>query len=188
MGERDDEAWDEATADLSDVARRLRAEQREAQEELEEAIEDQARARRDLSAVALELMHRGDLVRVAIGDHSFLGRVVHVGVDLMTLADAAANAIDVLLPAMTSLRVIERVSDGGQARREEYPARFRGRLAEAEATGNEIEIGSTQAAPLAGIVASVGVDHVAVNARDGGQWILPLGSIGYLIRRPGRRR
>ena len=188
MGGRDDEPWDAATADLSDVARRLRAEQREAQEELEEAIEEQARSERDLSAVALELMHRGDLVRVAIGDHSFLGRVVHVGVDLMTLADAADNAIDVLLPAMTSLRVIERIRDGGQARREEYPARFRGRLAEAEATGADVELGSAGSAPITCHVVSVGVDHVAVNARDGGEWILPLGSVAYLIRRPARRR
>lgn len=180
---------DDPTADLSDVARRLRAEQREAQEELETAIEEQARAARDLAAVALEFMHRGDQVRVAVGEHhSFLGHVIHVGGDLMTVEDAAGNAIDVLLPAMRSLRVVERAREGGRARRSEHPARFRGRLAGAEATGEELELGVPDGPPLVGNVLSVAVDHVAVRARDGSEWIVPLGSIVFVIRRPDRRR
>ena len=180
---------EDLTSDLSDMARRLRAERREEQEELEEAIEEQNRAATDLSAVALELMHRGDVVRVSVGEHhNFLGHVVHVGADLMTLEDAAGNAIDVFLPAMRSLRVAERKREGGQARRTEHPVRFRGRLAEAEATAAELEVGTTTGPPLAGTIDSVAVDHVALRARDGSEWILPLTSIAFTIRRAGRRR
>ena len=179
---------DDPASDLGDVARRLRAEQREAQEELEVAIEEQARAERDLAAVALELMHRGDQVRVAVGDHSFLGRVVHVGADVMTLEDAAANAIDVLLPTMRSLRITERARDGGRARRTEHPMRFRARLAEVEATGEEIELGAGEGTPIVGTIVSVGADHVDFRARDGSEWILPRGSIAFAVRRPQRRR
>ena len=179
---------DDPTSDLGDVARRLRAEQREAQEELEEAVEEHARAERDIAAVVLELMHRGDEVRVAVGEHSFLGHVAHVGTDIVTVVDAADNAIDVLLPAMRSLRVGEPGHEAGRARRAEHPVRFRGRLAEAEATGEEIELGTPEGAPLVGSVISVGVDHVAFRARDGSEWIVPLGSIVFAIRRPRRRR
>ena len=180
---------EDLTSDLSDVARRLRAERREEQEELEEAIEEQERAARDLAAVALELMHRGDVVRVALGEHhNFLGQVVHVGADLMTVEDAAGNEIDVLLPAMRSLRIVERPREGGRARTTEHPARFRGRLADAEATRAEIELGTATGPPLAGTVVSVGVDHVAFRSRDGNEWVVPLGSVTFAIRRAGRRR
>ena len=178
---------DDPTTDLGDLARRLRAEQREAQEELEEAVEEQARAARDLAAVALELVQRGDTVRATVGERAFVGRVVHVGIDLMTLEDAAGNLFDLLLPAMEALRVVERSRDGGQAKRSEYPARFRGRLAEAEATGEELELGSATAAPRAGRVMSVGVDHVEFRGRDGSEWIIPLASVAFVIRRPIRR-
>lgn len=103
-------------ADLGAAARRHRDELRRAAEEVEEELEQAARAERDLLDVVLELMHRGDVVRATVGERSFAGVVVHAGEDLVTLADRSGNEVDLRLPALAHLVVVERARAGGRAR------------------------------------------------------------------------
>jgi hypothetical protein len=109
--------------------------------------------------------------------------IVHVGTDLMTLTDPAGNAVDLYLPAMTHVRVSGRGATEGRARTAEMPKRFRARLSEAQATGERLELG-TAGERVVGTVMAVADDHVDVEGQDGGEWIVPLRSVVYLVRRP----
>src|SRR5438067_9117239 len=123
MGDRpDDDAFE---AELRDASRRADAEAREVQEELEGYVEAGRDRRRELRDVALEAMHRGDIVAVSVGERSFNGVVVHVGQDLFTVRDRIGNEVDLLIPAVTGYRVAERVPDGGLPLRRTEPERFR---------------------------------------------------------------
>jgi len=78
-----------------------------------------------LRDVALEAMHRGDIVAVSVGERSFNGVVVHVGQGSLHGARPHRHEVDLLIPALTRLPGAERVPDGGLPLRRTEPERFR---------------------------------------------------------------
>ena len=150
--------------ELAEVEAKLRgaglaaaAELRRQQEELEQAVEDLELRQRDLTDVAIEAMHRGDVLALTVGERSFRGTVVHVGADNLTLTDRFDTVVEVSVPAMGSLRVIE-AGARGLSRRRRDPASFRDCLLGPEATGAVVELGGVALAPIAGSIITVATD------------------------------
>ena len=96
--------------DLQHAMRELSAELRAQQEELEEAAEHIERANRSLPEVALEFLYRGDVIRVAVGQRTWVGVVTHVGTGVMTLQTPAGAVIDLAYEGLSSIRVVERTT------------------------------------------------------------------------------
>ncbi len=70
------------------------------------------------------------------------------------------------------------------------PATFRGRLLALQ-EGRRLEVGGAGKWALSGVIESVNVEHLLLTSSEGSEYVVPLDSIGYLIRRPtdlGRRQ
>jgi hypothetical protein len=168
---------------------------REAEVEfLSEARLDQEQAERDAAAlamrtreladVAFELMSRGDLVSVAVGDRSFTGKVIYAAGDLMTV-QTAEPTVDFNLAAAVLISVTERAREGGVAPGE-GPGSFRGRLMEWERAPEPVELGLADPARqvLKGDVRAAAEDHVVFVDTSGREWFVPSTSVAYLARWP----
>ena len=183
--QRDDAAASDGD-DLQRAMRELSAELRAQQEELEEAAEHVERANRSLPEVALEFLYRGDVIRVAVGQRSWIGIVTHVGTGVMTLQTQADAEIDVAYDGLSSMRVVERTASGGRSRTTKHPGELVARLRELENSGEAVELGGRVLPSLEGTVGVVAASHLEFRARDGSEWVVPLTEVGYLIRSPGR--
>lgn len=174
--------------DLDEALRELRADRQAAQEELEETSRLIERAERSLDEVALDFLYRGDSLRVTVGARSWTGIVVHVGVEVMTLQTPGGTEVDLAYEGLTSMRVVERARGGGRSRTSKHPGELIARLRELENTEEVVEVGGRNLAPVEGKVEVVARGHIEVCSRQGAEWILPLGEIGYVIRAGGRER
>ena len=188
VGQRDgrDDAAQTMGDDLQRAMRELSAELRAQQEELEEAAEHIERANRSLPEVALEFLYRGDVIRVAVGQRSWIGIVTHVGTGVMTLQTPAGAVIDLAYEGLSSIRVVERTTSGGRSRTTKHPGELVARLREVENSGEAVELGGRDLPSLEGTVAVVAGSHLEFRGRDGSEWVVPLNEVGYLIRSPGR--
>ncbi len=175
--------------DLEHALRELRAEHRAEQEEIEEATERAERSSRSLAEVALEYLYRADSIRVAVGQRSWTGVVVHVGSGVMTLRTAAEVEIDVAYSGLTSIRVVQRARAGGRTRTSKHPGELVARLRELENSGEKVEVGGRALSPgIEGTVDVVARSHVEFRGQDGSEWIVPLIEIDVVIRQPDPRR
>jgi hypothetical protein len=177
------EEWG-ADPDFERLGWHLRAELRAEAEEYERlAAVDALRGRR-LGDVALELLHRGDVVAVDLAGRSFTGAVVYTAGDLLCVR-GAGSVVDVNLEAPLSLRVVERVRRGG-AGRSGGPPGFKARLFEHEAAGTLVEIGCRlPVADLSGRIRAVAVDHLVVDQAGGDRRYVALRAIDYVVARDG---
>jgi hypothetical protein len=163
----------------------MRLERLDFEREYEEAIDEQERAGRTLDEVALEFLYRGDVVRLAVGERTWTGRVVHVGAEVMALATEAGVEVDVDLDALSSIRVVERSASGGRALGAKHPETLVARLRELAQTGVEVELGGVELRPpLVGAVQVVAATHLEFRSVDGGDWFVPLVQVGYVVRQP----
>ncbi len=180
---------DRGNHELEDALRELRAEHRAEQEEIEEATEQAERAARPLAEVALEYLYRGDSIRIAVGQRSWTGMVVHVGSGMMTLRTPTEVDIDLSYDGLTSIRVVQRARSGGRTRTSKHPGELVARLRDLENSGEAVEIGGRTLAPgIEGTVDVVARSHVEFRGRDGSEWIVPLSEIDVVIRQPGPGR
>lgn len=188
VGQRDgrDDAAQTMGDDLQHAMRELSAELRAQQEELEEAAEHIERASRSLPEVALEFLYRGDVIRVAVGQRSWIGFLTHVGTGVMTLQTPTGAEIDLAYDGLSSIRVVERTTAGGRSRTSKHPGELVARLREVENSGEAVELGGRDLPSLEGMVEVVASSHLEFRARDGSEWVVPLTGVGYLIRSPGR--
>ena len=175
------EEWG-ADPDFERLGWHLRAELRAEAEEYERlAAVDALRGRR-LGDVALELLHRGDVVAVDLAGRSFTGAVVYTAGDLLCVR-GAGSVVDVNLEAPLSLRVVERVRRGG-AGRSGGPPGFKARLFEHEAGGGTVTLGTRLVVgELSGRIDAVAVDHVLLLDADGAPWHVALTAVDF-VRRP----
>lgn len=176
--ERDPEL-EQAEADFLSTAR-LEEEQAE-----REAAQLGMRTR-ELADVARELMSRGDLVSVRVGERVFTGRVIYAAGDLMTV-QTADPTVDFNLAAPLLISVTERARSGGMPAGE-GPGSFRGRLMEWERTPEPLELGLVDPArgALKGQIRVAAKDHIAFVDTTGREWFVPSASVGYLARWPRR--
>jgi hypothetical protein len=178
-----DENAEEFGPGLREVARRQDAAWLDAQEELEGYVETGRDRDRDLGDVALEAMHRGDMVSATVGERVFTGTVSHVGADVMTVVSRYGVETDIRLDALSQYRVVESVSQGGRPLEKTDPAEFRHCFFDPETEGYDVEVGGPQLGPTTGSIVLVGRDHLVMRAKGRGDWVVALAAVGYLIRR-----
>ncbi len=165
------------------LRRELRAQQREIQELVEAESEQLSRIGRSLADVILEYMHRGDVVRVAVGRRSWTGQVVHVANALTSLRTPTDTEVDVALDRVTSIRVVERSAVRGVSVAARDPRSLVSRLRDLERTGERAELGGELLeSPVLGTVRAVAAQHVEVDGADGSEWVLSLRAVDYVIR------
>ncbi|MGH8901600.1 MAG: hypothetical protein ACRDYA_07925 [Egibacteraceae bacterium] len=175
--------------DLRRLAAEMTAELRAEAEEYERLAALDALRSRELPEVALELLHRGDIVAVELGHRSFVGTALYTAGDLLCLRTQTED-IDVWMGAPIGLRIVERVRSGGLSRGVGSPS-FKARLCEHEASGDEVAVGCrlSEGGELIGRVHAVAVDHLVVEARSGQRWYLSLRAVDYIAtRRTDQRR
>lgn len=135
-----------------------------------------------LADVAVELLHRGDVVAVTAGGRRFTGTVVHAAGDVVCLATAAGD-VDLNLRVPLLVRVVDRVPAGGRSRSRVGDS-FKARLFLHEASGARVEVGTiADSEPVSGAVAAVARDHVVVEDRDVTAYV-PLSAIAYVRPEP----
>ena len=167
---------------LEEVAAAIRAELRLEAEEAERDAAVLAAMRRSLAEVAAELMAHGDTVALDTGERIFVGRIVGVGSDFVSL-DTGTWQVDVAIPRLLRLRVLERPRSGG-VRLPGSAASLRARLLELHLAGVPVEIGVTGTdEPVTGPIGLVGADHVAVGDERGPEWFVPLAALSFLRTR-----
>jgi hypothetical protein len=146
----------------------------------------QARRAAHLAEIAYDAMNRGDIVQIVIGDAVFRGRVRHARNDLMVLHGPVL--LDVNLAAPLVLRIVERGAAGGEVPWDRGAESFAARLAELEQQHEICEFYSAPDAIRAtGRLSIRAQDHVVVEDRDGGEWILPLPWLVAVVHRPRDR-
>lgn len=169
--------------ELAALGQRFRDELRAEAEEYERLAARDLLRHRSLGDVAVEFVHRGDVVAVSAGARTFTGTVVYAAGDLACLRCAAGD-VDVRLGPPLALRVVERVRSGGRPRGR-GPRGFRARLLEHEAAGATVEFGCpTLPADVRGRLEAVAPDHVVV-ADASSTCYLALSAIAWvLLARP----
>jgi hypothetical protein len=169
--------WDDP--ELAAMGQRFRDELR-AEAEAYEALAARGHLRgRDLADVALELLHRGDVIAVAVGRRTFSGEVTYAAGDLLCLRTRGAD-VDLSLSAPVGLEIVERVRSGGRPRGR-GPGWFKARHAEHEQAGTTLEVGCPAlGVDLRGRLAAVAGDHVVVDA-GGRRWYLGLVAVAYVL-------
>jgi hypothetical protein len=169
--------------DLEEVAAAIRSEIRLEAEEAEREAALSAAMHRDVADVARELMAHGDTVAVDVGQRIFLGPILAVGIDVVTL-DAGSRRVDVNLKCLQRMRVVTRAKSGGRRGTQGGSPSFRARLLELQLSGEAIEAGIAGSdEPVIGPVALVGSDHIAVGEEAGPEWFLPLTSLAFVRTR-----
>ena len=169
--------------DLEEVAAAIRSEVRLEAEEAEREAAVSAAMRRDLADVARELMAHGDTVAIDVGQRSFVGPILAVGTDVVTL-ETGSSRVDVNLKCLQRMRVVKRARSGGRRGTDRGTASFRARLLELQLSGEAIEAGMAGCEePVAGPVALVGSDHIALGDEAEPEWFLPLTSLAFLRTR-----
>jgi hypothetical protein len=173
--------------DFRRLAAEMTTELRAEAEEYERLAALDTLRNRGLSEVALEFLHRGDVVAVELARRSFVGTALYAAGDLLCLRTHSED-VDICMAAPLGLRVVERVPSGGLSRGVGPPS-FKARLFEHEASGHEVVIGSRLCKDrLAGRVHAVAVDHLVVDAVSGQRWYLSLRTIDYVAAFHPRQR
>jgi hypothetical protein len=166
--------------DLGDVAAAIRSEIRLEAEEAEREAAVSAAMRRDVADVARELMAHGDTVAIDVGQRLFVGPIMAVGSDVVTI-DAEPRRVDVNLKALQRMRVVRRARSGGRRGASGGAASLRARLLELHLSGEAIEAGIAGCdEPVVGPVALVGSDHIAIGQEAGPEWFVPLTSLTFV--------
>jgi len=166
--------------DLEEVAAAIRAEIRLEAEEAEREAAVSAAMHRDMAEVARELMAHGDTVAIDVGQRMFVGHIIAVGSDVVTV-DTEPRRVDVNLNALQRMRVVERARSGGRRGTSGRAASLRARLLELHLSGEAIEAGIAGSdEPIFGPVALVGSDHIAVGEEAAPEWFVPLASLAYV--------
>lgn len=167
--------------DLEAAARQVRHEARLQAEDLEADVISTELTGRTLPDACRELHAAGSLVTVTLPGVTFSGAIVHLGIDLVTVADEQGNEFDVLLPAATSIKAVgDTTARPGELVTD--PKRLRGRLAHAAAVGQPVEVGGPALPAVSGMAVAAAEDHLVLDATDG-RLLIPYSAIAWIVRR-----
>ncbi len=159
----------------SRVARRLRLEAQEQASDTELATAAQHAASLNLSEALADQGERGNLVRLDVDGRPFVGRIVHVGLDLCTIRTSEAH-FDLALPLVRSVSAV----DGERAPRvvsTGHPGSMAARLRELAVAEVSVCLGLLGGTERHGAVFAVATDHVALVRPEG---LVPLTAIAWI--------
>lgn len=171
--------------EMESALRRVEAEHRLGQTEIETAVEEAERAGWTIEEAVLDHLYRGDRVRIAVGGRSWSGRLVHVGSNILVLEVPSGSRVDVALDHLSTLRV-EAVNEyGSRGIEARDPQTFLARLRELAATETFAELGGDGFDPVGMTVTVVAPDHLSGVDRDGRRCLVSLRRVGYVISEGG---
>lgn len=133
--------------------------------------------RRHLADVALELVHRGDRVRVTVGGTGFTGTMIYAAGDLASLRTPSGD-VDLSLGGPLAIHVLEQVRSGGLPRGR-GAASFVARLHEHEAAGVHLELGCPGVGDLRGRLEAVAGDHLVLTDEAGRRCYIATGAVAF---------
>ncbi len=161
--------------------RRLRLEAREQLEDAEEAAGELAAATRSLRDALLDEGRQGFVVQVEVGGTEIVGRVEHVGDELVRVCSPDGARTAIVLDAIQAVRVVRRdghaslVSIG-------YPQTLSARLREWVQVGAAVEVGRRSGAPTRGRLRAVTPTHVELVDGEHVAWLIPLSATAWAKR------
>ncbi len=175
--------------ELEAMAREFKNTFRQEQEELEAMSTEALEAEIDIPFAFLELMWSGAQTRVSVGPHFFEGLVTHVGRDLVQLAIGPGMIVDVHLPFISQVFVVQRNQESARTALHRDPRTFIARMRElAEIPMQEVELGGeVSSAGVSGVLKLVRSDHVVISAKDKREWLVPLANVKYCLTRANVR-
>lgn len=174
--------------ELQDVAAQMRSEWLAEYEETAGEARMQWEHGRTMIERVRDLMARGDVVVIDVGDMSFRGTLTNLGTDWCTVT-TDAGTVDVRLathmgqlgtPAV--IRQVERGRSGGM-RAPQPPMGFRARCYELEMEGAPVRIGSALHADTHTGSLVVGADHLVVT-NDQGETLISLDWVAWIASGP----
>lgn len=171
--------------DIQSALRRVEAEHRLGQAEVEAAVEEAERARWTLEEAVLGHLYRGDRVRIAVGGRSWTGRLVHVGSNVLVLEVPSGSRIDIALDHLGTLQVEAADSYGSRGLEVRDPQTFLARLRELAVTEEFVELGGDGFDSVGMRVTVVAPDHLSGVDRDGRRCLVSLRRVGYVISESG---
>ncbi len=154
------------------IARRLRLEARAQAEEAEQEAAAHHAATIDLAEAIAQWGEQGRLLRFELGGRTLVGRVLHVGADLVTVRsdamwfDVAVDALEFVCP-VDGDRLPRAVTRG-------HPGTLVARLREHATLERRVVVGLAGGAERQGVVFAVAGDHLVLRDPDA---LLPLGRI-----------
>lgn len=172
-----------AAPGLEEATRRLDAEHRLASREVEAAVEDSERAQSSLADAVLELMYRGDRVRVLSCGRSWTGQVFHLGVDFLALVTPSGARIDIRFEAVDHVEVEAANAFPGRGLHDRDPQSFIARLRELAVVAESATVGGRHEVSEF-VVETVAPDHLAGTAPDGRRRLIPISAIGFVVADP----
>lgn len=168
--------------ELVAMTRRVR---RLADEELAEIEYETDRAevkRQDLTIRSMQALMEGERWQVRAGSRVMEGLVVHAGQDFVSLRDRLDNRLDVHHRAIDLVRVATTDPDQGRAPTTLRPATLVAHLLGLEQL-RPVELGGVNGDwSLVGVIESVNQDHLIMIEPSGETAIVPLASIGLVVR------
>lgn len=167
--------------DAERTIRRLRSDSRADQEDAEAAAAELSRAVRSLRDALLDHARSGAEMRVEVGGSSFVGRVVHVGDDVIRIVVADQSPMDIAVSAMSAV-FVSGESSRPVAVSSGYPATLLARCRELLQVNAEVEIGRRSSPPIAGTLMAATATHVEVAPAGGGVWLVPIVDVSWVLR------
>jgi hypothetical protein len=119
-----------------------------------------SRRRRTLRDVSLQLMARGDTIRLELNNQAFVGRLVCVGKDFVSIRSNRGLLSHVSLRNTILITVMEYATSGGMSAREE--TNLKAKLVELESSHQSLRVGLDGGGEVCGRVRIVGLDHIVL--------------------------
>ncbi len=178
---------DDLIRDLQSFDQRMRDEIRADAHEEEGLVADAELRNQTFADALLELVNRGDTVQLITPRRTFLGQLVYVGRDFVTVKDPEST-IDVNLAQSCVVHVVVRAKEGGKAKGQ-GPGSFEMRMYEHKMDMADIEIHTASMEEgVKGKISVVGQDHLLVVDAHKESWLFPLSTVHFVIRRPDTQR
>ena len=167
--------------DTERAIQRLRVDARALQEDAEAAVAELALATRTLRDAVLDQARSGARFRVQVGDVALVGDVIHVGDEVMRLAVADRDPVDIVIDAVGAIRTTP--GEGRSAAVSVgYPATLLARCRELLQSRAEVELGRRSGPSVLGALVAATPTHLELVGRSGEVWLVPQSDVVYVAR------
>lgn len=160
-------------------ARIARAEYREEREAMESAVAEHHASTQQFPAALAGLGAKGVELMIEMPDRQLVGRVIHVGSELVSIENLGGERFDLAMWAIAGLRVLKAearpstVSSG-------HPNSIVARLREAVVTGQPLAVSRRFGPPVAGRLHACSDTHVEGVDHNDSFWIVPLPMVTWV--------
>lgn len=161
------------------AAREARVERRDEQRMVESAVAEREASGQDFGSLLFGLGSQGIELMVEMQDRQLVGKIVHVGADLIVVESIGGERYNVAISAVTGLRATQGAARPG-AVSTGHPNSVTARLREALANGETVSISRRFGTPMGGQLQGVSDAHVQGVDHNGSYWFLPMGMVSWI--------